>query len=532
MNSLKPFILLFLTLLVLPLFHLSAVTVFVAPGGSDAGNGTMEDPVGSLQKAQSLVNAGDTVYIRGGTYFITENDISRVEQNLFACVTFLDKSGQPGRRIHYWAYPGEQPVFDFSAVKPANQRVVGIWVEGDYIHIRGLEMTGVQVTILEHTESYCIYSWGNHNIFERISMHNNKGTGLRHRNGGGNLFLYCDAYCNHDDVSEDQKGSNCDGFGCHPKAGGTGNVFRGCRAWFNSDDGYDCIRSAEAITFDSCWAFYNGYTTEFASLGDGNGFKAGGYAYDEESKLPETIPMNTIRFCLAVRNKANGFYSNHHLNGNYWYNNSALRNGSNYNMVNRESRTSENINVDGYDHVLKNNLGHAARGEEVSWLNEELCILVTNYFDLDIPVTDDDFISLDEALLSAPRQSDGRLPVTDFMRLQPSSDLIDTGTDIGFPYMFDAPDPGAFEQDTKANGVGTIPGRLLTMYPNPAGEWLFIMKEHIASVKVADLSGRRYDLCMTGNRLDVSELGAGMYFIEVTTTDNDRLMGTFVKAVR
>ena len=229
--------------------------IYVAPGGSDSNPGTIEQPLESIQQAQALVSPGDTVYIRGGLYQVREDQISRIEQNLFACISFLDKSGLPGRMIKYWAYPGEAPVFDFSAVKPANRRVVGIWVAGNNIHIRGLEMTGVQVTITTHTESYCIYSRGNNNIFEQISMHDNVGTGLRHYRGGGNLFLNCDAYRNHDNVSEDRLGSNSDGFGCHPDPGNTGNVFRGCRAWFNSDDGFDIIRADAPVVFEYCWAF-------------------------------------------------------------------------------------------------------------------------------------------------------------------------------------------------------------------------------------------------------------------------------------
>ena len=49
------------------------------------------------------------------------------------------------------------------------------------------------------------------------------------------------------------------------------HVFRSCRAWFNSDDGFDCINSAEVLTIENCWAFYNGYTPDFTPLADGNG---------------------------------------------------------------------------------------------------------------------------------------------------------------------------------------------------------------------------------------------------------------------
>jgi hypothetical protein len=448
--------------------------IYVAPDGSDTNPGTIEQPLESIQQAQSLVSKGDTVYIRGGVYKIRPNQISRVQQNLFACITVLYKSGgfRPGETIKYWAYPGETPVFDFSDVKPANQRVVGIWVEGSFIHIKGLEMIGVQVTITEHTESYCIYSWGNNNVFEQISMHDNKGTGLRHRSGGNNLFLNCDAYRNHDDVSENKRGVNTDGFGCHPGEGGTGNRFRGCRAWFNSDDGFDIIRSSVPVVFENCWAFYNGYSTSFSSLGDGNGFKAGGYAYDLADQIPSPVPRNTIQFCVAVRNKANGFYSNHHLTGNDWYNNSAYRNSTNFNMVNRESPQSDNINVQGYDHVLKNNLSYKARSSEIAYIDIALNTLSNNSFDLPITITDEDFISLDENLLISPRKPDGSLPDIDFMRPAQGSELIDAGIDIGFEFLGDAPELGAFEVDNStdiANNEVSLPKEmtLFQNYPNP-----------------------------------------------------------------
>jgi len=420
----------------------SATIYYVAVNGKDDQSGTREFPLASIQKAQEYASPGDTVYIRGGEYILTEENISRVHQNLFACISFLDKSGTPGNPIKYWAYPGENPVFDHSAVIPADKRNVGIYVTADYIHIKGLDIKGIQVSITTHTESYCIYSWGNHNIFEELSLHDGQGTGLRHRKGGNNLFLNCDAYNNHDYTSEGGRGGNTDGFGCHPHAGGTGNVFRGCRAWFNSDDGYDLIGAMEEVLIDSCWAMYAGYSTSFSSLGDGNGFKAGGHATLSVENLPDPIPSHTVRFCLAVGNKASGFYANHHIGGINWYNNSAYRNRYNYNMLNRLS--DNETDVPGYDHVLKNNLGY--RGEtEIRSIDYDQCDNSHNYFDLDLSVAYNDFLSHDEALLVRPREADGSLPEIDFMRLSSESDLVDKGLDFGFPFYSIAPDLGAFE---------------------------------------------------------------------------------------
>ncbi|MDH7603953.1 MAG: T9SS type A sorting domain-containing protein [Melioribacter sp.] len=446
--------------------------IYIAPYGNDSNPGTIDKPLESLQKAQELVNPGDTVFIRGGLYKIRANQISKVVSNLFACVTYLDKSGTEGNTIKYWAYPGETPVFDFSDVKPANQRVVGIYVIGNYIHLKGLEMTGVQVTITGHTESYCIYSRGNHNIFENISMHDNIGTGLRHYKGGYNLFLNCDAFRNWDNVSEDKLGSNTDGFGCHPDAGGKGNIFKGCRAWFNSDDGFDIIRADESVVFDSCWSFYNGYSTSFERLGDGNGFKAGGYAHDTADKIPNPVPRNIIKFCIAVGNKTNGFYSNHHLSGNEWYNNTAYQNDINFNMVNRESPQIDNIWFNGYDHILINNLSYQPVNSHTAYIDNTKNTLSHNSFDLGLNISDNDFISLDVSQLTAPRKPDGSLPDINFMRPSKNSSLIDAGLDVGFNFTGKAPDIGALENQnlTSINYIkNNIPDEieLLQNYPNP-----------------------------------------------------------------
>ena len=54
---------------------LPATNYFVATNGSDTNSGTIEKPFATLRKAQSKVVAGDTVYIRRGTYKITESEV-------------------------------------------------------------------------------------------------------------------------------------------------------------------------------------------------------------------------------------------------------------------------------------------------------------------------------------------------------------------------------------------------------------------------------------------------------------------------
>lgn len=419
-----------------------AATYYVAIDGNDSNAGTEEKPFATVQRAQTAANPGDVVYIRGGIYHLTEAQIAHNERN-YACITFLDKSGEPGRPISYFAYPGEKPVFEYSAVKPANMRVAAFYVTGSWLHLKGFEITGVQVTIKGHTQSECFENRGSNNIYEQLSMHDGMAIGFYLLSGSNNLVLNCDAYRNWDYFSENGRGGNTDGFGCHPAEGSKGNVFRGCRAWFNSDDGYDCINAHEATTFDHCWAMYNGFESNFKSEGDGNGFKAGGYARRPGSEVPNPVPQNTIQFCLAVHNKSNGFYSNHHINGSFWYNNTAYRNTVNFNMMNR---LHDDVmgDVPGYNHKMRNNLGFEGV-REVDMLDTAKCDLSHNYFDLKLTATKDDFLSLDEAQLTASRKPDGSLPDVTFMHLKPQSRFVDKGENIGFAYKGKAPDLGCFE---------------------------------------------------------------------------------------
>jgi len=419
-----------------------ATNFYVAPDGSDSNNGSKTKPFATVQKAQSAVSPGDTVFLRGGTYHMTEAQIARSERN-YACVTYLDKSGAAGKYINYFAYPGEKPVFEYSAVKPANLRVAAFYVTGNYIHLKGFEVTAVQVTIKGHTQSECFENRGNHNIYEQLSMHDGMAIGFYLIAGGNNLILNCDAYRNWDYFSENGRGGNTDGFGCHPAAGGKNNIFRGCRSWFNSDDGYDCINAHEATMFDHCWAFYNGYDKDFKSEGDGNGFKAGGYARRPGSEIPNPVPQNTVQFCLAVHNKSNGFYSNHHVTGSFWYNNTAYRNNVNFNMLNR-LHDDVNADVPGYDHKMRNNLGYKGNKETMN-ISDGKNDTAYNYFDLNLTASNNDFLSVDETQLTAPRKADGSLPDIAFMHLKPKSQFVDKGQDIGFPFNGKAPDLGCFE---------------------------------------------------------------------------------------
>ena len=428
-----------IALLLLPAASAFPVTWFVATNGVDTNTGTSNSPFATIMRAQTAAASGDTVYLRGGTYYLDNSNFTATNSPR-AIVNNITKSS-----ISYVAYPGELPVFDFSNARPDGYRVTAFHVTVNNCVFKGFDVVGVQVTIqTNHTQSENFYvDGGSNNLFQQLRMHDGMGNGWYLTSGSSNLVLNCDAYDNRG-LDSGSLG-NTDGFGCHPASTSSkGNILRGCRSWFNSDDGYDCINAFSVVTFDHCWSFYNGYFTNFVnSTGDGNGIKGGGYG-DSGGSFPTPIPHHVIEFCLTVRNRANGFYANHHLDGQVWLNNTAYRNSTDYNMLCSTNNSSSAGDVAGYNHVMKNNLGYKG-GTEVANLNQSASDVTFNYFTLPVTVASNDFVTLDESLLMAPRQTNGDLPYINFARLTNTSDCINVGTNLGFAFYGSAPDLGAFE---------------------------------------------------------------------------------------
>lgn len=411
-----------------------AADYYISPQGNDSGDGTIESPFASLVPIQKKVKPGDNVYFRGGTYQPTTAQSMGVMASIYSCAFILDKNGKEGKPITYAAYPGEQPVFDMSNFKPEGMRVSVFYVSGSWLHIRGLEVINTQVTIASgsNTQSECFSNrGGSNNIYENLKMHDGMGIGWYLVKGGNNLVLNCDAWNNYDSKNG---GGNVDGFGCHPSKGDTGNVIRGCRAWWNSDDGYDLIHSAEVVRIENCWAFYNGYKPgTFTSAADGNGIKAGGYGMNEDSKIAEVIPVHEVTNCLAYFNKSAGLYSNHHLGGIVWINNTSVHNRWNYNLVNRKS-AEEPVDVDGYGHFLANNVSFNPRDRDTYKLNLTESTLINNTFGpVEMTVTEAEFISVDAEQLTMERKADGSLPDITFMVPVGGSAIALDGMGYTFP---------------------------------------------------------------------------------------------------
>lgn len=414
----------------------TAADIFVSPSGSDSNSGGLETPFLSIRKAIESAKPGTTINLRGGTFRPSADEIMREgAENVYSCVYDLSKKGTSDNPITISGYNGEKVIIDLSDVK-VDSRIIGFYVKSDYWRLKNFEIVGIQVTQTGHTQSINIGLFGGSNcIVENVSMHDGMGIGVYATRGSNNQIINCDAYNNYDPVSENGAGGNCDGFGFHLNRDDyNGNVLRGCRAWRNSDDGFDLINNHSAVTIENCWAWENGYDADRVSRGDGSGFKSGGYGMSSSVKEGTVAPRNIVRNCIAWSNKQNGFYANHHLGGLEFRNNSAYRNKRNFNLVNRKS-IDEAVDVNGYDHVLINNLSYKPTLEGADCVNfdEILSRTVNNTFLPDITLRDSDFESLDATQLQLPRNSDGSLPEITFLKLKPTSPVYK----LNIGYQFD-----------------------------------------------------------------------------------------------
>lgn len=84
-------------------------TIFVSTTGNDSAAGTMAAPLASLAAAHAKATAGDTIYLRGGTYRIGESQIMSTQEKIYACVFDLTRSSTAAKRTVIAGYPGERP---------------------------------------------------------------------------------------------------------------------------------------------------------------------------------------------------------------------------------------------------------------------------------------------------------------------------------------------------------------------------------------------------------------------------------------
>ncbi len=413
-----------------------ARTCFVSPSGNDANPGTFPLPYATLGKACGAANPGDLIYLRGGTYNCT-------------AVVYIKRSGTADHPIRIFGYPGEQPVLDFSAMTATN--AYGISIAGSYWHLRGIEVYNTPGTGIRMVGHNTNNPAGSYNIIERCVARACRLTGIAVGDGsavtflpGHNLILNCDATRCFDAVNH---GENADGFTAHYTIG-PGNVFRGCRAWENSDDGWDLWMASEPVLIENCWAFGQGrdFWNDPLFTGNGNGFKLGGNNV--------ATPHRLVR-SLAAHNAHNGIDQNDNAAGLTVDHCTAWAN------LNGDLRLDISITRT-EPHIVRNNiaLGRADVTATTTLLGNSWQVLASAPNSTDFlllpTATDAATIAQVTALLAAPRRTDGGLPELALARPSLAGRLVDAGTlfddadylGCSLTFLGPAPDLGAFETAT------------------------------------------------------------------------------------
>lgn len=407
-------------LLVFQIFilHISASTYYVSANGSSNGDGSKENPYNSIATAVKKVKAGDIIYLAGGTYSLSET-------------IKISSNGTESSPIKMQPEPGTgRPVLDFSGQPRFDSAARGIQLTGDYWHIIGLD-------IIKAGDNGIYIDGGNYNTIEFCRFSENGDTGLQI--GGGathNLILNCDSYYN-----ADESMGNADGFACKTSAG-TGNIFRYCRAWMNSDDGYDgYLKESDDITttYEGCYAIMNGMLKDGTAAGDGNGFKMGGCDADA-LRSHNAILKN----CVAAKNKKNGFDRNSNIGSMTLYHCTAYANeSSDYIFV--AAKEKQQDLAEGKKITIKNCISTANATPNISCRADQVD-MSHNTWEEGLNCSTEDFVSLNVDQYLADRDENGNLPTFTCLHLKSTSSLIDKGVILeGISYTGDAPDLGAYE---------------------------------------------------------------------------------------
>jgi hypothetical protein len=355
-----------------------------------------------ITAAISSTVAGDSILVRAGAY-------------AFSQTINFSASGVAAQRCVFMSYPGDaRPLFNLSGSTGQGSKL-----NGSYWHVKGIR--------IQNAANNGMNIHGSNNIVEYCDFFECGNTGCQIEGGASNnLILNCDSYYN-----TDASQGNADGFS--PKMDvGSGNILRGCRSWQNSDDGYDgYLRGMDAIstTYENCWCFKNGYLKDgSASSGNGNGFKMGG---SDDKDLSHNA---TLKNCLSVGNRVKGFDQNNNKGSMTLYNCTAYNNGTNY-------KIDASLLAGGKTLVVINCISTGSGSVSITGGTITTCSWSSG-----LSVSNSDFVSVDQAQLTAARKADGSLPDITFLHLASGSKLIDAGTVIsGMEYVGTKPDLGCFE---------------------------------------------------------------------------------------
>lgn len=409
--------------------------IFAAPKSAVVGNGSFAKPYVGLNNALNLMKPGQTLYLRGGTY-----DVGFQGENGPA-IKVNAISGTADSPIRVFAYPGEKPCINFDKVVNDGYTTIGAnFTDISYWQFKNIEFKGMRST---RKVSYIngLNFQGDHNTLENLNIHHMGGPGV---NMGGygtdyNLILNCDFHHNFDEYGGAGYGGNGDGFALKGVPGNCNhNIVRGCRFYYNSDDGFDSFVSEGIINIENCWSFLNGFVPDtFDIAGDGNGFKLG--------KSDGTWGKRILKDCMAFQNGMHGVTQNGLKSPAILDHCTMAQNGINGNW----GRGFDLIDSSGAI-ILYNCLDY---GNKSSYCIASNATLVGNSWQAGGSIKDSDFVSTDYKQALRPRKADGSLPDMDYLRPKPSASIANRGSlhppedcTVRSGYAGSAPAIGAVEE--------------------------------------------------------------------------------------
>jgi len=420
---------------------LSGATYYVSTTGSDLAAGSFAAPWATWQKGFSTIVAGDTLYIRGGTYQPAGTSIGVVfSTEWFGCVALDGHNGTALNRIVVMNYEDEIPILDGVNNTAANNGGPGsrfgiVLRRCDYWTLKGLNVTGVvQLEGELGVAGIRFQENADHNEIIECNVYSCGGSGISFLyNCTDNLIYNCDSYDNYDHLSVPTPGNNSDGIEIADITDTSAvNTIRGCRLWDNSDDGIDLMRNEGNVIIDSTWAFYNGITADYPATG----FKLG----QTSDTVTAVSSKRKLTNCISAYNNSAGIFANVSYQIMEVYNCLVIGNGSH--------GVHWYIGTEGAPSIIKNNISIYNTNYNYSYIYNSYDFEYNTYsqYDETRPVCDStDFVTLDTLGMRFSRKANGCLPDINFGKLASTSDMIDAGTDVGIDYVGTAPDLGPFE---------------------------------------------------------------------------------------
>lgn len=329
-----------------------------APSGRANAVGNQTDPM-DIYTAVHQLHGGDSLLLSPDTFYLSQGLVINVSSTN-DCPTYIGTSQGEGHAVLDFR---NQPHFKN-----------GVTLKGDYIHLTRLNIcyAGYKGLLNE----------GSHNRMEQLDIYGNCDSGIQQKGGYDNLIIDCDSHDNFDYMTGSLEaadwGGNADGFADKQYAGSPGNTYIRCRAWNNSDDGWDFYQRVGGTTrFIECECRDNGpreydltlhprrhtdraFLDQFAGKGiviklkpnknqpeaqqkevccslahfynngNGNGFKLGGAGTKHDVELTH---------CVAQGNSTKGFDQNSNAGHMTLLDCQAEKNGQNYGFYNDNGYT-------------------------------------------------------------------------------------------------------------------------------------------------------------------------------------------------